>query len=58
MPSTYTKPNPRTHKRRDYDRQILSDAADRGVMIGSTCAPYLAGWLPHGADAGISFEAR
>ena len=26
MPSTYTKPNPRTHKRRDYDRQILSDA--------------------------------
>ena len=26
MPSTYTKPNPRTHKHRDYDRQILSDA--------------------------------
>lgn len=26
--------------------QILSAAADCGVMIGSTCAPYLAGWLP------------
>lgn len=30
----------------ENNRQILSDAADRGVMIGSTCAPYLAGWLP------------
>ena len=28
----------------ENNRQILSDAADRGVMIGSTCAPYLAGW--------------
>ena len=36
----------------ENNRQILSDAADRGVMIGSTCAPYLAGstaipsWAP------------
>ena len=32
----------------ENNRQILSDAADRGVMIGSTCAPYLAGPAPAG----------
>lgn len=30
----------------ENNRAILTEAARHGVVVGSTCAPYLAGWLP------------
>lgn len=28
------------------NRQIVNQAAEHGAVVGSTCAPYLAGWIP------------
>lgn len=41
----------------ENNQQILSDAASRGVMIGSTCAPYLAGWLPAMGEYFVTTES-
>lgn len=30
----------------ENNKNILREASEKGVIIGSTCAPYLAGWLP------------
>jgi hypothetical protein len=41
----------------DNNMEILKAAADHGVVIGSTCAPYLAGWLPTMGEYVVTTES-
>ena len=39
------------------NRDICDEAAEKGVIIGSTCAPYLAGWLPTMGEYFVTTES-
>ncbi|MBR5981552.1 MAG: DUF521 domain-containing protein [Firmicutes bacterium] len=41
----------------DNNMAILKAASDHGVIVGSTCAPYLAGWVPTMGEVVVTTES-